>query len=160
MGVREAILESRQVRSLAVLEVEDFGAFVFLELFGARRRGLTNLRAFAVLGLVTRVMQVADELAVGRLGNHAHRQHHQIGLDLDVVAEEAVGEVDVEPAVGLDTNHVASGHHHAGAFLNTDEEVFHVPRRTDVTVDDCVFDTRVDLIHFSHLPKGVHTALR
>ena len=50
--VREAVPESRQVRSLAVVEVEDFGALVAGKLLGTDRRFLSDLRALRVFGLV------------------------------------------------------------------------------------------------------------
>ncbi len=158
--VREPVLECRQVGTLTIIEVEDLGSLMVLEFLGSDRGFLANLGTLAVLCLVAGVDELADELAVGRLRNHAHGEDDEVGLNLDLVTEQTVGEVDRELAVGFDLVHVATGHHHLCRLLDADEEVLHVARSADVFVDHRALDGRIELLGFRDLAEGVDAALR
>ena len=85
-------------------------------------------------------MELSDQLAVGRPWHHPDGEHHQVGLDRDVVTQHAVGDVNLQLSVGLDLLDFTAGHHPRRLPLGGEEEVLHVAGSANVLVDHRVFD--------------------
>ncbi len=153
VGVGEAVAQRRQVRPLAVVEVEDLGALV-AGVLGRDLAGLLALDlALAGLRALDGVGVDADRLAVGGVRDQTDGEHDEIGVKNRAFAQQRVAQRHLEMAVAAHRGHLATGEERAGLLLDREVEALELPRRPHVAVDDGGLDIGVGAVDGRDLPQ-------
>ena len=137
VGIGEVVLEEGQIRALPIGQVQDLGVLQVSQLLH-RLLGVFQLDPLLILhhyGLGVHVLP--DQLAIGGSGDHPCGQHDQVGLQLDVSAQEGVLGLHLEgPAAIPDAGDFGFGEEYPRVLLGFLVEGFVLTGASDVLVKD------------------------